>query len=501
MKELELYELFKQSQNKYLSTKSREYLKNNSQFFTPIDISNKMLETIDLKYLNSLESIKILEPSAGCGILVLATVLYLVKNTHIKSINIDIYEINNDLYSILKNNILQLKKYIKSNTLISLNTRIYNQNFILKNSHKWKSTSIKNGYNLIISNPPFKKINQTSEEAIALKEVVFGQPNIYALFIALSLKLLMPNGVYTVVSPRSYLMGMYNEKLRKYAFSNFSLKNLHSFDNRSIFKLTNQEIIISTFVNNKDNTSITISHNGKFKHTTTLDKLTYDKNNYSLVIPKNDTDMLLMNKIENFKYTLDQLGISVSVGPIVQFRNGDYLSDKIYETSFAPLLVSKDILENKIIYYNRENTRKTHNKSISIKAKNLVKNSNYLLLRKVTAKDDKDPIIAAVLKKNFFNHQLLGIDNNLLYFHSKNLTKELSLEECYGLFCYLNSNYFKQLYSLINANHTINISDFNNIKFPGLEILKKMGNHIIKINKFDKNTCSLILNEYCNCIF
>ncbi|MCT8978695.1 Eco57I restriction-modification methylase domain-containing protein [Clostridium sp. CX1] len=498
MNEFELYELFEKSQTKYLSTKSREYLKNNSQFFTPIDIANKMLDSIDLKYINSLEDIRILEPSAGCGILILTTVLYLIKNTHIKFINIDAYEINSDLCSILRDNLFKLKRYIKSNTSVSLNTRVHNENFILKNSQKWHSTKLKNGYNLIISNPPFKKVNQTCEEAVALKEVVFGQPNIYALFIALSLKLLMPNGVYTVISPRSYLMGMYNEKLREYAFNNFSLKSLHSFDNRNIFKLTNQEVIISTFVNTKVDNNITISHNGRFKHYSTLDKIIYNKDNYSLLIPKNNNDISLLEQIENFKYSLDELGISVSVGPIVQFRNESYLSDKSYESSFAPLLVGKDILENEIIYYHRENTRKTHNKSISEKAKNLVKNSNYLLLRKVTAKDDKDPIVSAVLKKDFFNHELLGIDNNLLYFHSKDPLKELSIEECYGLFCYINSNYFNQLYSLINANHTINVSDFNNIKFPGINLIKEMGINIIDANKFDKNTCSNILNKYCN---
>lgn len=498
MNELELYALFKESEDKYLSTKSREYLKDNSQFFTPTSIASKMFETIDLNYINSLKSIKILEPSAGCGTLILALVLYLVKNTQVKIINIDAYEISNDLSTILKKNLLHLKKYIKDSTSITLNTRVYNDNFILKNSSKWKSTKINNGYNLIISNPPFKKINQTCEEAVCLKEIVFGQPNIYALFIALSLKLLMPNGIYIVISPRSYLVGMYNEKLRKYAFDNFTLKNLHSFDNRNIFKFTNQEIIISTFINNKGNNIINISHNGKFKYKTTLDDIIYDKNNYSLFIPKNNSDILLLSQISNFKYSLHELGINVSVGPIVQFRNEEHLSDKIYNSSFAPLLVSKDILENEIIYYQRENKRKTHNKSINIKAKNLIKNSNYLLLRKVTAKDDRNPIISSVLRNNYFNHGLLGLDNNLLYFHSIDPLTELSLDECYGLFCYFNSNYFNQLYSLINGNHTINISDFNNIKFPDLHSIKQMGKTLLTLNKFDKDTCTNLLSEYLN---
>lgn len=496
MNELNIYEIFLESQNRYLSNKSKKYLKDNSQFFTPVDISNKMLETIDLEFINSLDHIKILEPSAGCGILILVTVLYIIKNTQIKSIDIDLYEINHELYLILRSNLLQLKKYVETNTSVLLNFHIYNENFILKNSVKWMAKKSKGKYNLIVSNPPFKKINQISEEAIALKEIVFGQPNIYTLFIALSLKLLAPNGIYTFVSPRSYLIGMYNEKLRKYAFNKFTLKNLHSFDNRNIFKFTNQEIIISSFINNKNNNKITISHNGNFKYTTTIDKIIYNKDSFSLLIPKNNDDILLLNEISNFKYTLNELKINVSVGPIVQFRNENLLSHEIYKDSFAPLLISKDILENEIIYFHRENTRKTHNKSINIKAKNLIKNSNYLLLRKVTAKDDREPIISAVLRKDYFNHDLLGIDNNLLYFHYKDNSRELTIEECYGLYCYINSNYFNQFYSLINGNHTINVSDFYNIKFPDLYSIKQIGKTLLYINKFDKNTCSNVLSKY-----
>ncbi|WP_039658532.1 Eco57I restriction-modification methylase domain-containing protein [Clostridium tyrobutyricum] len=497
MDQLELYRLFNDSQEKYLVNKSKKYLKTTSQFFTPHNIAVKMLDTIDKNYINSLNSIRILEPSAGCGILILEAVLYIIKNSNIKKIIIDAYEISEDLSKILKNNLKYLKKYLDNNTKVSLKTLIYNKNFILKNSSKWNSKNIKNRYNLIISNPPFKKINKTSEEAIALNEIVFGQPNIYTLFIALCLKLLLPNGIYTLISPRNYLIGMYTEKLRKFIFNNYTLKNLHTFDNRNIFKLTNQEIIISTFINNK-NEKINISHNGKFEYNSSLDELLYDKENYSIFIPKNKHDILLIKKSSNFRYKLNDLNILLSVGPIVQFRNTEYLSSKIYSNNFAPLLVCRDLLENKIIYYERKNTLKTHNKSINVKAKNLIPNSNYLLLQKVTAKNDRNPIITTVLKKGYFKHRLLGLDNNILYFHNIDKHKDLPIDICYGLFCYINSNYFNQLYSLINGNHTINVSDFKNIRFPSLITIKSMGNKLISLNKFDKDTCSKVLKNCCS---
>lgn len=497
MSENELVAMFERSQEMYAKSKDKEYLKNNSQFFTPTCIVNDMLKTINLDYLSNLEKIKILEPAAGCGILILHTVLYLLKNTQIKKINIDIYELDESLYSILIDNIKNLEKYVKNTAGITLKTRIYNSNFILANSNKWNSNRNRNVYNLIISNPPFNKINTTSPEAIEMADIIYGQPNIYTLFIALSLKLLAKNGIYVVVSPRSYLAGDYTQKLRSFIFSDYTLTNIHSFDKRTVFRCVYQEVIISTFVKNQKNTEVKVSHNSKFTFTTKFEKIIFDRNTFSVLLPKSKKDFKVLNNFLSFSNKIEDIGFKVSVGPIVQFRNTPYLSKNIYCPSYAPLLISADIKDDNVInYFERENTRITHNKSISIESDRLIKNSNYLLLRKITAKDDKNPIASAVLEKEYFNHNLLGLDNNLLYFHKLDKNLELTKEECYGLYCFINSYYFSDLFSLITGTHTINVSDFRNIRFPDLELIKGMGIKLLSLNNFDKATCTNIISDF-----
>ncbi|HBG4072461.1 TPA: Eco57I restriction-modification methylase domain-containing protein [Clostridioides difficile] len=492
--------IFEKSQIEYLVSKDKDFLKKKSQFFTPYDTAIKMISTIDFNLFKKTDTLSILEPSAGCGILVATLVESIIKNCKdIKNISICTYEQDENVCNILKNNLLELQKLIIKNTNVSISFETLSRNFILDNSSNWIKDN-NNKYDIIISNPPYKKINQSSDEALVMKDLIYGQPNIYTLFIAMSLSLLKANGVYTVLSPRNYLNGIYSQKLRNYIFKNNSLTHLHSFEKRTMFKSVNQEVIISTYKKTTSENSVNISFNGHNRFTTNINDIMLDNDSKTIIIPREEKDIKLLESFSKLENSLSDLFLKISVGAIVQFRNTEDIREEIYNENFSPLLIGKDIQSNnKIDYFNRENnlSRKTHKKSISKDNGLLIKNSNYLIIRKVTAKDDLELIVSSVLNKNYFNHNLLGIDNNLLYIHKKDYS-ELTLEECHGLYCFINSKQFKVFYLLINGTHTINVSDFNNIKFPDMLTLKKIGEIILEKNDFSENTCSTLINEYLN---
>lgn len=493
----DIINFFETSQSEYLSAKDKSYLKNTSQFFTPYDTACKMISTIDFNNYKNSKSLRILEPSSGCGILIASIVMHIVINcNYIKEIYVDAYEYDKDVCKILSNNLVNLSKYIYNVYNVTLKFNIINKNFILANVKAWNEEESSSVYDIIISNPPYKKINKSSEESVIMNDIIYGQPNIYTLFIAMSLKLLKKNGTYIVLSPRNYLSGEYSKKLRKYIFSKFTLTHIHLFEKRSMFKSVNQEVIISTFVNNKLHDNVNISFNGSSNFSIPFNDIILDKNSYSLIVPKTSKDIELSKYINNLKYTLNDLGLKISVGPIVQFRNIEDIRKDVYSEQFAPLLVSADIQPNNTLqYFSRENKRKTHNKSISSTNKYLVNNSNYVIIRKVTAKDDIDLIVASVLSKDYFNHNFIGLDNNLLYIHNIDKT-DIDLDICYGIYVFINSLQFKNFYFLINGTHTINVTDFNNIKFPELSLLKQLGSYIRLNKNFSEKYCSDLLNKY-----
>ncbi|WP_195251034.1 Eco57I restriction-modification methylase domain-containing protein [Romboutsia sp. 1001713B170207_170306_H8] len=488
--------IFEESQNKYLETKDKSYLKDKSQFFTPYDTACKMISTIDFNIFRNSDTLFILEPSGGCGILIASLILHIINTcSNIKNIHVDAYEFDIDVSNILYDNLNILAKYVNKTSSIKFSYNILNENFITKNKNEWIKSNDHGKYDIIISNPPYKKINQSSDEAIVMSNIVYGQPNIYTLFIAMSLKLLKQNGVYILLSPRNYLSGEYSKKLRKFIFSNYSLTNIHSFEKRSMFKSVNQEVIISTFINNKKHNKVNISFNDSSDFSINFDDIIFDKDSMSILVPRTINDIALLKNIKTLKYTLNDLGLKVSVGPIVQFRNENDIKKDTYTDDYAPLLISADIQpNNKICYFDRENKRKTHNKSIYNKNRWLVKNSNYLLIRKVTAKDDIDLIVTSVLDKNYFNHDFIGFDNNLLYLHSIDKS-EMEISLCYGLYCFMNSKQFKEFYFSINGTHTINVTDFNNIKFPDIDTLSKLGTSIMN-SDYSEITCSILVEKY-----
>ena len=92
-------------------------------------------------------------------------------------------------------------------------------------------------YDLVISNPPYFKIGKNDPRAVAWAPVVHGQPNIYALFMAISAELLAPFGELVYIVPRSFASGPYFRRFREIFFRRVAPKSVHLFESRKdVFK-------------------------------------------------------------------------------------------------------------------------------------------------------------------------------------------------------------------------------------------------------------------------
>ena len=94
------------------------------------------------------------------------------------------------------------------------------------------SLDLKTRYDLIISNPPYYKLNKSSPKALALQQYVYGQPNIYAFFMLLSGMLLNETGEMVFITPRSFCSGLYYSKIRRWFVNTLTLDRLHLFETR-----------------------------------------------------------------------------------------------------------------------------------------------------------------------------------------------------------------------------------------------------------------------------
>ena len=139
-----------------------------------------------------------------------------------------------------------------------------------------------------------------------MKQIMNGQPNIYPFFMALSARLLKPEGQMTLLTPRSYCSGLYFKKFRNWFFEVVKPCKIHLFESRrEIFKRydVRQENVILTAIktnNIPENIQISVSKgiplSKKEVHVrkSTYNNVIREKNNDIIMrIPASDIDELV----------------------------------------------------------------------------------------------------------------------------------------------------------------------------------------------------------------
>jgi adenine-specific DNA-methyltransferase len=154
------------------------------QFFTSIETARFMasLFSIPLK-----KEISILDAGAGSGILCIALLERLSEELSLRLLLKSPDENDSTILSLLKEN-LQVAK-AKSN--LNVTFKIITDNYIISQRHDLNNdlftTSDNKKYDLIIGNPPYKKIRKNAPEALVLNEVCHGAPNLYFLFATMGI--------------------------------------------------------------------------------------------------------------------------------------------------------------------------------------------------------------------------------------------------------------------------------------------------------------------------
>ena len=123
----------------------------------------------------------------------------------VKTIDVVLYENDPGVIPVLKENLELMRMACQKNN-ISFQAKILEQNFILANEGTWKDVA-GSQYDIVISNSPYKKISKSAAESEAMSDIVYGQPNIYFLCMAMGLHLLKQGGDYIYIVPRSWTTG------------------------------------------------------------------------------------------------------------------------------------------------------------------------------------------------------------------------------------------------------------------------------------------------------
>ena len=495
----------------YANNQTKQYCEANpvsdrklkGQIFTPPKIASFMAGL----FASQKSTIRILDPGAGTGILVAAVCDRLIQeNRQNLEILVHVYENDKNVLPFLKSTLEACKNAL--NTVnCSMDYQIFNDDFILHHAKVKKSgkcvvysLDLNTRYDLVISNPPYYKLNKSSPEALALEKYVYGQPNIYAFFMLLSGMLLDKTGEMVFITPRSFCSGLYYSKIRRWFVHTLTLDRLHLFETRKdVFvddQILQENLIFhATNIQPKPDgkTLISVSYDRQF---TQYQELTVPSSDVAFCrgddcyirIPTSENDLKVIEIVDSWPQNLNTLGFEISTGPVVDFRALKYLRNTIENSQCVPLLWMHNI-RGIDVEWSVEKNGKAKAIEITPGSKNLVvPMRNYVLLKRFTSKEQKKRVHAAVLDAGRFpDFEFIGLENHLNYIHKKRAL--MTLDEAYGLAAVMNTTIIDQYFRALNGNTQVNATDIRVVSLPDYEQIVAIGKLIRKKDPDSKSDC------------
>ncbi|MFI3298127.1 MAG: Eco57I restriction-modification methylase domain-containing protein [bacterium] len=474
------------------------------QFFTPSSISEFMSTQISIDN----ETISILDPGCGIGILSCALVEHLVDiNKQLKKIAITAYELDEKIINQTKSAFDFLVEWALSKG-VNITYDIRNCDYILDNTNSWSNATLFSNntglFDVIISNPPYFKLSKDDARVKVMNNIINGQPNIYALFIALSIRLLKKGGEMIFITPRSFTSGRYFKLFRDYILSEAHINFIHLFNTRKeTFSKDNvlQETLITKFTKDHKEQTTIISYS---ENLSDLNCATQRSYNISEIInlsspakiihlPSNEQEERIIRLFKSWNGCLNKYGIQISTGPVVAFRQKDSLQEG-QSANTASLYwlhnVVKMLADHPVARHGKEQYIEVSPKVLS----SLLPNKNYVFLRRFSTKDDSSRLIAAPYFGNMSQSEYIGVENKLNYIYRPNGHMERA--EVMGLSALLNSIVFDTYFRTFNGNTNVSATELREISLPPLATIKKIGNELILTNDFSVNNINKIVESH-----
>ena len=476
--------------------RSNRQRKEHGLFLTPVRTADFMAARITMDE----QKLRVLDPAAGAGILCCAAVEALVsRHTKLRVIELVAYEIDGGLIAPLRVVLDYLADWCRDGHRTTIVFRIEVTDFILANAEALRP----NGgllhypqeaekFDVVIANPPYFKIGKADPRAIAVSIVVCGQPNIYALFMAVGAAVLRRHGDFVFITPRSFASGPYFRRFRAVFFDMIRPTGIHVFSSRrDAFrrdKVLQENVIFSgiradlwhengagrrlAISSSLGVDDIDESSSHELSANAVLDFSSVGKV-LRLPICDNDDDVLAL--VDSWQNSLGSMGLNISTGPVIPFRATELIGrEGEVPASHVPLLWMNHVRTMQAIWplnrHKPEYIKRSGSEAI------LVPNRNYVLIRRFSAKEEARRLTAAPYIAADFAIPEIGLENHLNYVHRPCGT--LSEDEAWGLAALYNSRILDTWFRAVNGNTQVSATELRAMPLPTREMIITLGRRV-----------------------
>jgi len=355
----------------------------------------------------------------------------------------------------------------------------------------------------VILNPPYKKLSAESRERSKLRHVGVETSNYYAAFVWLSMLLLNPRGEMVSITPRSFCNGPYFKAFRAEFVREMFLRRLHVFESRSAAfaqdEVLQENVIVHSTKWQPGPSRASISSSGGApgskictRHVAYCDVVQPEDPQRFIHLVVDDVQARAREMIKQLTAGLDQLGLSVSTGRVVDFRARPFLRQHPSHGT-APLIYPRHF-NGGFVHWPKPSIRKPNALLMNDRTRTLLVPAGvYTLVRRFTAKEERRRVVACLYDPTKIDAAWVGFENHLNYYHRQGHGLPRCLAK--GLSVFLNSTVLDVYFRLFSGHTQVNATDLRTLKYPERVALERLGKRIDDLEMTQESLDLLVERE------
>ena len=437
--------------------------------------------------------VRLLDAGAGAGALTLAFVIRCCEKTDgVRAIDATLYELDPEILATLSATMRDCERRC-AETGIRFTFTIHASDFIQEMSAQLAGDlfgGLPPTFDAAIANPPYHKINTDSAERRALRSIGVETSNLYTGFIALIQRLLSPGGQLVGITPRSFCNGPYFRPFREDFLKQMELRRIHVFESRqAAFRddsVLQENIIFHAAKGRNQPREIVISSSSGehgdmiAENTFPFSEIVHPQDPEKFIhIPSSASHAAAKETMDGLSDSLASLGLTVSTGPVVDFRLKDALR-KESEPGTVPLLYPCHF-NGGTVHWPKPESRKPN--AILDNAETrpwLVPSGVYVLTKRFTSKEERRRLVACLFDPDQVRTKWIGFENHLNYFHANGHGLERVLAT--GLYAFLNSTVVDQYFRRFSGHTQVNATDLRRLSYPDQDTLRAIGRDMMTLD-------------------
>ena len=332
-------------------------------------------------------------------------------------------------------------------------------------------------FDLVIGNPPYGRVTLEPEIRDRYRRSLHGHANVYGLFMDLGVRWAQPGGVIAYVTPTGFLGGRYFKELRKLMSQEAPPAAIDLVTSRKgVFSGVLQETLLATYrKGSKDRRAdvhVISLQSEKALEASPVGSLSLpDRPTDPWLIPRDDRQAELIDRLRHMPYRLSDYGYKVSTGPLVWNRHKPQLHIHPVAGS-VPILWAECITSDGRFQHRTE--KKNHKPYLKPKKGQewLLIDEPCVLVQRTTAKEQRRRLLAAELPARLIRKLgAVSVENHLNMVRPVSENPAVSLRVIAAI---LNSDIVDTAFRCISGSVAVSATELEALPLPSPEAARRL---------------------------